>query len=109
VGRNYGELINDILERMYSIENAIEGKTFEDFDKDEMLRDSILYKLIVIGEASNQLPDEIYERYQHIPWHDMRGLRNILTHEYFRTDARRIWEIITGDLPETRRQIEKLG
>lgn len=43
MGRNYGELINDILERMYSIENAIDGKTFEDFEKDEMLRDSILY------------------------------------------------------------------
>lgn len=66
-----------------------------------MLRESILYNLIIIGEASSQLPDQVYEFYPTIPWHGMRGLRNVLTHEYFKTDFVRIWEIITDDLPET--------
>lgn len=108
MGRNFGELIKDILERMYYIENAILGKTFDDFKNNQMLRESILYNLIIIGEASNQFSDQVYESYTTIPWHGMRGLRNVLTHEYFRTDLIRIWEIITEDLPETRKQIESL-
>jgi uncharacterized protein with HEPN domain len=108
MGRDFRELIQDILEKMYAIENIVRNKTEKDFEEDDILRDAILYKLIVIGEASNHISDEIYNKYPGISWHNMRGLRNILTHEYFRTDNKIIWEIITEDLPETRKKIEKI-
>ncbi len=106
--RNYRELILDILDRMTSIQESLGDKNFADFENNQQFREAIFYNLIVIGEAVAQLPDEIYERYPHIPWHGMRGLRNILTHEYFRINLSNIWEIITEELPSTKEMIEKI-
>jgi uncharacterized protein with HEPN domain len=53
----------------------------------------------VIGEASSHLPDEVLQRYKDIPWRLMKGIRNILAHEYFGVDLEIIWKTVKEDLP----------
>ena len=37
------------------------------------------------------------------PWSDIRGVGNMLRHEYDRIDRTMIWDIVTNDLPSLRR------
>lgn len=46
--------------------------------------DAILFNLVVIGEAANALPEAITAQAPEIPWRNIVGMRNFLTHEYFR-------------------------
>ena len=54
--------LEDIIESIQKVQNyASRGKS--SFFEDELLQDGIIRRLEIIGEASNQLPEEIIERY----------------------------------------------
>lgn len=66
---------------------------------DERLRrDAILYNLVILGEAVKGLSEETRARRADIPWRQIAGLRDLLTHEYFRVDMREIAKIVERDL-----------
>jgi uncharacterized protein with HEPN domain len=51
-----------------------------------------LLKIIIFGELSRHLSDELKAQYQEIPWKTISGLRNRLVHDYEETN----WSIIAG-------------
>lgn len=64
------------------------------------LRNSILYSLITIGEAVNQLSPALRDRYPRVPWRRIVDFRNQVTHRYFALDPSLLHETITVHLPE---------
>jgi uncharacterized protein with HEPN domain len=71
----------------------------EKFHASDITIDAVIRNFAVIGEAARQIPPEIETRYSDVPWHKMRGLRNIVVHEYFGVDMSIVWETIQTDLP----------
>lgn len=67
--------------------------------EDEKTVDAVVRNIEIIGEASSHLPDDILERYGDIPWPFIRGIRNVLAHEYFGVDVEVIWKTVKEDLP----------
>ena len=63
---------------------------------------------IIIGEAVARLPEELKAREAHIPWPKIKGLRNIVAHDYFGVDAEEVWQIIKDYLPELQKEIQLL-
>lgn len=97
--------VNDIHDCIIKIEEYIDEVTFDDFKNNEMMVDAVIRKLEVIGEAAAHIPDEIKEQYPDIPWRTMKGIRNILIHEYFGVDNQIIWETVQKDLPDLKDKI----
>lgn len=87
--------IEDILEAIAKIEQYTEGITFETFTTDDRTIDAVIRNLEIIGEAARHLPNEVADRYPQVPWNDMRGMRNILIHEYFGVSLPIIWHTAT--------------
>lgn len=103
--------ILDAIEEINSyIKNDIDLSKFHD---NSMLRFACIKQLEIIGEASIHISEEIKNKYNDIEWHQLRGLRNILIHEYFGVDTSIVWEIIKMDLPLLKHKIkivlEQLG
>jgi uncharacterized protein with HEPN domain len=61
--------------------------------------EACLYNIQEIGEAVNQLPEDVKIANPHIPWTLIKGMRNRLIHEYFGTDLPLVWNTIKNDLP----------
>lgn len=80
-----------------------------DFNCDNMTQDAVLMNFIVIGEAVtkiiNNYPDFIKAN-SHIPWQQIRGLRNQVAHGYFDVDLGTIWNTIQNRLPELIQHLE---
>jgi uncharacterized protein with HEPN domain len=74
----------------------------------ELLRDATLYNLMVIGEAVNALSDTVTASAPQIPWRDIVGLRNFITHEYFDIDPELIAQVINVRLGELREAVTTL-
>ena len=79
--------------------------TFKDDDKSVR---AVEMNFIIIGEAANQIPEEIEEIYTSIPWSLMRAMRNRIVHVYFRIDEKLVWDTIQNDLPPLVPELEKL-
>jgi uncharacterized protein with HEPN domain len=91
--------LEDILEAIGKIERYSAGMDFEQFQADEKTADAVVRNLEIIGEASRHIPREVQERNPNIPWDKMRGIRNVLVHEYFRVSLPIIWQTLKEDLP----------
>ncbi len=100
--------LEDILGFCRKIERYIKDLTRELFEKEEVVVDAVLRNLELLGEASRKLPEDFKTKHSEIPWKKVIGLRNIVIHEYAEIDFDIIWEIITKNIPETKRSIEKI-
>ena len=69
------------------------------FMVDRMRQDAVIRKLEIIGEAVKQLSDETKQRRREIPWKQIAGMRDRLTHAYFGVDLSLVWAVVERDLP----------
>jgi uncharacterized protein with HEPN domain len=72
--------------------------TFEQFSDDSKTVDAVIRNLEIIGEAAGFIPLDIQEKYPELAWLEMRGMRNIMAHEYFGVSLPIIWRAIEHDL-----------
>ena len=61
-----------------------------------------------MGEAVKNIPENFKKRYPDIPWREIAGFRDNLVHEYFGIDAREVWKTIKDDLPQLKKEINKI-
>ena len=92
-------VVNDILTCIDHIELYTAKLSFDEFSSNFMVIEACLYNMQVIGEAVNQLAEDVKNNNQHIPWALIKGMRNRLIHEYFGTDLPVVWNVIKNDLP----------
>lgn len=102
--RDWQFRIDDIVEAIDKIERYTSGIDFSTWQNDEKTVDAVIRNLEVIGEASSHLPLEVQEQYKDVPWGMMRGIRNILAHEYFGIDLEIIWKTVKDDLPKLKKR-----
>lgn len=89
----------------------IEGFTAggeSEFRSSRLIQHAVLYDLLVIGEAARALSPEVQAQLPGIEWRRIVGLRNILTHEYYKVDLDVIWGILRRHLPELKNQITEV-
>jgi uncharacterized protein with HEPN domain len=106
--RNLPQRLQDILEMGREIEIFTAGMSFAEFETDSKTAKAVLYNLAIIGEATGQILPEAELLYPEIPWVDIRGMRNLIIHEYFRVNLNIIWETIQTDLPPLMEQLKAL-
>lgn len=101
-----------LLGIMESIERIEEYKahivSFEQFSADSKTMDACLMHLVNIGEMASRLSDDYLNDDSKINWHKIRGMRNIIAHDYFGIDYREIWSVVSLHIPILKRAIEEL-
>ena len=106
--RGWQDRIRDILDAITEIQKFTHGMDYETFKTDDKSIRAVEMNFIIIGEAANQIPEEIEEKYTGIPWNLMRAMRNRIVHVYFKVDEKLMWDTIQNDLPPLIPELEKL-
>lgn len=87
-----------IIEKIYNYCCEIDeahneyNKSFTSFQNNSVYRNAVCLCLMQIGELSNHLSDEFKAEYSNIPWRAIRGMRNVVAHEYGHIDVETVWE-----------------
>ena len=100
--RRWDQRVRDMIDAAERILTLVQGLSFEEFVYDRDVRDSIFYKIVVLGEAAGAVPPEIQATAPEIPWAELKDLRNWITHVYHAVGNRRVWQVITTELTENR-------
>lgn len=107
--RDIRDYLADILDAIRNIEEILQGlRNFNSFIKNKEKTYSSVYLLAKIGEAVKKIPNSIKSKYFHIPWRDIAGMRDVLMHEYFRVDLKRVWETAKRDLKPLKEVVENI-
>jgi uncharacterized protein with HEPN domain len=80
----------------------------EAFMADRMRQDAIIRKLEIIGEAVKQISEGTRQRRPEIPWKQIAGMRDRLTHAYFGVDLGLVWRVVERDLHALQAAIDAL-
>jgi len=114
------EIVLDLLNNMIGATDKIlyrnrDIKSIDDYlidDNSLMLLDSLCMQLIAIGEAVKKVDKEtdkkLLKAYSQIPWREVAGMRDILSHHYFDLNAEVVFEVTTehiASLQEVLKQI----
>ena len=73
--------------------------SYEMFLEKTMYQDALIRPLEVIGEAAGNLSPDFIASNPEIPVSNMKGMRNLLMHQYFRVDLSLVWQTCTQDIP----------
>ena len=76
-----------------------EGITEEQLQANEVLLDSVMFRLIQVSENSDKLTDAFKASHAEIPWRAMKGLRNRIVHEYGNVDLSVVYDTVKTDIP----------
>ena len=97
--RDWRFRVRDILTAVLAIADYTDGMTYESFVADARTMDAVIRNLMTMGESIRWIPELILEAHPEVPWRLMRGVRNVVVHEYFGVDPSVLWETVRGDLP----------
>lgn len=106
--------MKDINKRFEDILNAIDSiesyqvENYSAFLEDEKTQDAVMYNLIIMGEAANQIPGKIQGEHPEIPWASLIGTRNVIVHGYDQIKLLIVWDILQKDLPRLKENLKKL-
>ena len=98
----------DVLVSARKIGTYVEGVMRDEFFRDTKLQDSVIRRLEIIGEAAGRVSPIFREENPHIPWNDMRAMRNRMIHGYDDIDMDIVWETVQQDIPRLVAQLESL-
>jgi uncharacterized protein with HEPN domain len=99
--------LRDILESARLIASYVDGVTEAAFRSDSEKQDAVVRRIEIIGEATAHLSEETRAVIPELPFRKMRGMRNIVAHDYARVDVGIVWEVATIHLPEVCAALER--
>lgn len=85
------------------------GLSQTELENNELLVDSVMFRLIQIAENSDKLTDEFKAYYGTISWRAMKGMRNRIVHDYGRVDLSVVYETVNKDLPELLGELKEIA
>lgn len=96
------------LVRATSYARRLAERGREAFDHDVVLRLAGERIVELVAEAVRAVIDELEVAYPDYPWHEPIGMRNIIAHEYWRTDPDLIWTAVAVDIPKLGEMVHAL-
>lgn len=96
--RRAADRIADILEAITWCQRFAASLDADSAVIARMASDAIERNLQIIGEAANHLPPHITVVHPEVAWPAIRGMRNILVHEYFGVDPEIVRDVIHSHL-----------
>lgn len=84
------------------------GMTEDDFVTDDVVQDSVIRQISIIGEAARNISESFRELHDAIPWHEMIGMRHRLIHDYSRIDLGKVWLTVQKNIPDILRLLDPL-
>ncbi|KFJ02343.1 HepT-like ribonuclease domain-containing protein [Bifidobacterium thermacidophilum] len=78
----------------------------QELEADYMRFNSVAMDMVQAQEAVRKLSDGFLEEVPQLPWHELRGLRNAIVHEYDEIDPDALYVTATVDVPRLLAQLQ---
>lgn len=97
------DLLGHMADACRKIMDYTSGMGEQAFYESPVTIDAVVKNIEVLGEAANTLAKNypvFVENEAHVPWRQLSGMRNRLTHGYFDIDKTIVWKTVETNIPQ---------
>lgn len=101
---------NDSLARIIECIEAIEtyvARAGVDWPEDDMAVDAIAKRIEEIGEVAKRLAPETLLTMPDVNWRGVKGMREVIAHDYDEMDVEGLARVVRDDLPGLRAAVSR--
>ncbi len=84
------------------------GKTRDEIELDELLIDSVMFRIIQVSENSGRLTEQFKALHTDVPWLAIRGMRNKIVHDYGYVDLTVVYDTVIHGIPEMYEKLKEI-
>lgn len=99
--------LRDILDFCEQAERLV-ARGWEAYAGDEMLRLAAEALTHRVGEAVARLSADVQLDHPEVPWRAIKGMRDLVAHDYGRIDHVVVWNALDRDFPQLSRRIREI-
>lgn len=100
--------VKKAIENINSIIAYVGKLSFDDFVKNYILIDAVMFRLVQMAENIIRISKEYRDKYKMIKWVQIIGFRNGIVHDYGKTDYSIVYEIVSKDIYELKENLESI-
>ena len=99
MSREYDLFLEDLVDSGRFIIAETSNISLDELRSDRRRRDALFHNLLVMGEATKQLPEDLRAQCPEVNWKGIARLRDLIAHGYFKANLEIIWHDIHTHLP----------
>lgn len=98
--KNDNYYLQKIIKDLTFVTSKMKNIDIDELNANEILLDSMMFRMIQISENSKKLSDKYKENHAIIPWNAVYGFRNRIVHDYGNVDLNIVYETLKNDIPD---------
>ena len=98
--KNDNYYLQKIIKDLTFVASQMQDVNINDLITNEILLDSMMFRMIQISENSRKLSDKYKTSHADIPWNAVYGFRNRIVHDYGSVDLNIVYETLKNDIPD---------
>lgn len=102
------EYLQHILDETAYLVDRAKGLNRDEFIQDETLKRAFVRSLEIIGEAAKNVSADLRQKYSHVDWRAIAGMRDRLIHRYFGIDYDIVWDVVINKVPLLQQDIQQI-
>jgi uncharacterized protein with HEPN domain len=102
------QALTDIITAIEQVLRYSQNFQRDNFRQDDEKQAAVLYRLVIIGEATKRLSKDFRDKHSIIPWRQMAELRDVVVHDYDELDFDILWNVIHINFPEVLPQLQAI-
>ena len=92
--------VQKIIKDLTFVMSQMQNVDIDEMNANEILLDSMLFRMIQISENSKKISEEYKEQHANIPWNAVYGFRNRIVQYYGNVDLNIVYETLKNDIPD---------
>lgn len=109
MSRDWKLYLRDLIAECYNIRKFTADISFEEFTENTEKVYATAKAFENIGEAVKQIPKEVQDEFEAVPWSEIAKMRDVLTHHYFGLDDKVLWDTLEDDFVIFENTIEQIS
>jgi len=98
--------VRHMLDALAQIAELRKGLSREQLRWHEGVTERILFNLMILGEAVNNITQEFAAMNPDVDWKGIAGIRHKIVHDYADIDFDTIWDILQNDITEAYNKVK---
>ena len=91
--------LDKIINDLEFIISHTQNLTQDEIEDNDLLIDSIMFRIIQVSENNNKLSQSFKANHQNVPWSAIKGMRNRIVHDYGEVSLTIVYDTVKNGIP----------